>query len=66
MAPPQVKAPYTAPQTYQLFTDTYLRTHRQRMDESLQMAMMELQNQKDLLAYYQKAEKNLIDYMEAS
>ena len=59
----EVKAPYVQP-TYTLFTDTYLRTQRQRMDEALQMALMEIESQKDLLDYYQKTEKSLIDYME--
>ena len=48
----------------QLFMDTYLKTHQQRMNTSIQLAERELKSRMELLAYYQKKEKQYLDYIE--
>ena len=48
----------------QLFMDTYLKTHQQRMNTSIALAERELKSRMDLLQYYQKKEKQYLDYIE--
>ena len=64
MAPPQVQQEYIPPTYGQLFMDTYLKTHRQRMQTSLSLAQQELQTQQALLAYYGKKEKEYLEFIE--
>ena len=64
MAPPQVQQEYIPPTYGQLFMDTYLKTHRQRMQTSLSLAQQELATQQALLTYYAKKEKEYLEYIE--
>ena len=48
----------------QLFMDTYLKTHQQRMNTAIALAERELKSRMDLLQYYQKKEKQYLDYIE--
>ena len=63
MAEP-VKQEYIPPSYGQLFMDTYLKTHRQRMQTALALAQQELQTQQSLLAYYAKKEKEYLEFIE--
>ena len=62
---PETQGQYIATPTYgALFQDTYLKTHRQRMETSIQMAQQEVVSSMELLKYYQKKEKQYLDYIE--
>ena len=62
---PETQGQYIATPTYgALFQDTYLKTHRQRMETSIQMAQQELSTEMELLKYYQEKEKQYLDYIE--
>jgi hypothetical protein len=62
---PETQGQYIATPTYgSLFQDTYLKTHRQRMETSIQMAQQELSTEMELLKYYQEKEKQYLDYIE--
>ena len=63
MAEP-VRQEYIPPTYGALFMDTYLKTHRQRMQTSLALAQQELQTQQSLLAYYAKKEKEYLEFIE--
>jgi len=57
--------PEYIPPTYgKLFQDSYLTSHRQKMQLAIQLAQQELQTQQAMLAYYQKKEKEYLEYIE--
>ena len=62
---PETQGQYIATPTYgSLFQDTYLKTHRQRMETSIQMAQQELASEMEMLKYYQTKEKQYLAYIE--
>ena len=62
--PEQIKQEYIPPTYGALFMDTYLKTHRQRMQTALALAQQELTTQQSLLAYYAKKEKEYLEFIE--
>ena len=64
MAPPNRNPEYIPPTYGELFQDTYLTSHRQKMQLAIQLAQQELQTQQAMLQYYQKKEKQYLDYIE--
>ena len=62
--PEGIRQEYIPPTYGQLFQDTYLKTHRQRMQTSLALAQQELQTEQSLLSYYAKKEKEYLSYIE--
>jgi len=60
----EIKQEYIPPTYGALFMDTYLKSHRQRMQTSLALAQQELRTDQALLEYYAKKEKEYLEYIE--